>query len=129
MPDQGWRVASRLTWSTIYGPEDLTFSIYGLDLVSSRRVKLYSDWLALTPYATGSMIFSHAHERTPAVNLNDENNIGFQGAVGGILHISMLQLAMEYNQGITNTLSYRIGIAFKLPKWAKNRTSGTERKN
>lgn len=108
----GLTASSRLTYSTIYGPADFTFSTIGLELVGSKKFNLYSDWIALTPYANASLIWSGARERTDAVNLKDENVFNVQGSAGAVAQVSFLRLAVEYNQGVTNTFSYRMGVAF-----------------
>lgn len=113
---KGLTASTRLTYSMIYGPRDITFATTGVDLVASKKFNLYSDWIALTPYANASLMFSRAHERTSAVELKDENVFNTQGAIGAVAQLSVLRLAVEYNQGITNTISYRIGVAFGINK-------------
>lgn len=107
---KGWAAASRLSFTTIYGPRDLTFANYGLDFTGSKKFNLYKNWISFTPYTNLNFSLSHAHERTDAVSLSDEFIFTPQVAAGGVLALSVVRLGVEYNFSATSTFSYRVGI-------------------
>lgn len=109
-----WGVSSRIGFNNLYGPDDLNYTMYGLDVLASRKFKLHSDWLSLSPYAGFSTYLFHAHEKSEVVNLNDENILGLQGMVGAVAQISIVRLGVEYNVAKVNTFSYKLGVNFNL---------------
>ena len=106
--------STRLNFSALYGPDDLNLNVYGVDMLASKEFKIYSTWLSIAPYAVVSPFVSHAHEKTDAVTLHDENLFGMQGAVGAVAKISVVQLGVEYNFARVNTFSYKLGVAVNL---------------
>lgn len=110
--ENDWAVSSRLSFNSLYGPEDFDFTVYGLDLLASKDIDVYSDWITVSPYAGASMYVARAHETTSKVSLSDENVAGVQGTVGAVAQISFVTLAMEYNAAVVSTLSFKIGIGF-----------------
>lgn len=111
---QGWAASSRLSFSTVYGPKDLTLSSYGIEMYGSKKFNLVGNWLSINPYAGFNCMLTHSHERTPVVNLNNENRFSLQGTLGLVAKISVVQIAIEYSTGQTNTWSYRFGCQFGL---------------
>ena len=107
-----WAASARFGFVSLYGPDDLNFSIYGLDVLASKGFDIYSDWISASTYAGISTYLSMSHETSNAVNLQDEEVVGVQGMVGGEVKISMARLAIEYNIATVNTLSFKIGIGF-----------------
>jgi hypothetical protein len=110
----GVDLSSRLGFNTIYGPKDLNFAIYSLDLLASRKFNLYRDRISVSPYAGCSGYLSHAHEKTALVALNDENVLGMQGTLGAVVGIGNFSIASELNMAKVNTVSLRFGYNFKL---------------
>jgi hypothetical protein len=106
-----WAVAARASFVSIYGPEDLDFAVYGGELIASRRIELRK-WAALSPYAGASGYLSRSHEKTVAVNLDDEQVGGAQATFGAALQISKLRLGTEYNVARVRSLSMKIGVGF-----------------
>jgi hypothetical protein len=106
--------STRFNFSSLYGPDDLDVDVYGIDFIASKEFGLYSTWLAVTPYASVSPFLSHAHEKTEAVSLKDENVFGMQGAVGAVAKIKFVRLGVEYNMSRVNTLSYKLGVVINL---------------
>lgn len=105
-----WAAAARASVVTMYGPEDLGFAVYGVDLLASRTVAL-SRWASVSPYAGVSGYLATAHERTDAVDLDDERVPGAQGMVGAELRLSRARLAAEYNVAKVRSVSLKMGIA------------------
>jgi hypothetical protein len=114
-------VSSRLGFNKLYGPEDLNFTIYSLDLLASKKFNLYKSWLSISPYIGGSAYLSNANEKTDRVSLKDENVIGSQVLLGAVLGISNFTMACEYNKANVNSLSIKLGYTIKLWK-SKNYT-------
>ena len=104
-----WAAAARVSFVSMYGPADLNLNILGADLVASRKIALTS-WAAVSPYAGVSSYYSMSHEKTAAVNLEDERVGGSQAMVGATLQLSGARLAMEYNVAKVNTVSLKVGF-------------------
>lgn len=107
-----WAASARLSFVSLYGPKDFDFTVYGLDLLASKKFAVLSDWLSVSSYAGVSTYLSRSHETTDAVNLGDENTPGVRGMVGAVAQISMARLAVEYNVARVNSLSFKVGIGF-----------------
>lgn len=105
-------VSTRATASSLYGPEDVSFQIYGLDVLASKKIEIYSDWISVAPYAGASVHLTTSHEKSAVVDLRDETIAGLQGMVGAIAHISFAKVAVEYNAAVVNTISFKIGFGF-----------------
>lgn len=104
-----WAASARVSFVSMYGPADLDFAVYGMDLVASRRVAL-NKWAAVSPYAGVSTYLASSHEKTTAVALDDERVLGAQGMIGAAVEVSKARLAVEYNAARVNTLSFKIGV-------------------
>jgi hypothetical protein len=111
---KSWAAAARASFVSIYGPSDLNFSAYGFDLLTSKTFALYADWLSVSPYAGVSTCFSHAHEKTDAVDLKNENVLSVRGTLGTVAQISVMRLGIEYNLAKVNSLSFKLGVNFKI---------------
>jgi hypothetical protein len=103
-----WAAAARVSFVSIYGPDDLNFVVYGVDLVASR--KFDARWAAVSPYAGISTYLASAHEKTSAVTLDDENVIGVQGTVGAAVQLSKARLGVEYNVAKVSSFSFKVGF-------------------
>jgi hypothetical protein len=104
-----WNASARASFIKMYGPEDMDFSVYGADLVASRTLTL-SRWAAISPYAGVSGYLARAHEKTPVVNLANENVIGARASVGAELRVSKARIAAEYNAARVGGISFKIGF-------------------
>ena len=116
---KGVAVSTRANFVSSFGPEDLNLKSYGLDVVASKQINIYSDKISVSPYITASSFLSHAHEKTDKVSLKDEIVPGLQAAVGASARVSILTLGVEYNFAKINTLSYKMGITYNFNR--KNR--------
>jgi hypothetical protein len=104
-----WAASGRLSFTSLYGPEDVDLTVLGWDLVASRQIAL-NTWASLSPYAGVSSYFSMSHEKTNAVNLDNEYVGGSQAMVGAVLEVSGVRLAAEYNAARVNSLSFKLGF-------------------
>jgi hypothetical protein len=104
-----WAASARASYMRMYGPEDLNFSVYGVDLLASRRMAL-TRWAALSPYAGVSTYLSRSHEKSPVVALHDESVLGAQGMIGATMEVYNARLAVEYNVARVPTLSLKVGV-------------------
>lgn len=107
--DRTWSAAARVSFVSMYGPDDLTLRVYGADVLASRTFAL-TRWASVSPYAGASTYLSNSHERTTAVNLDDEHVLGAQGMVGAAVQLSAARLAVEYNVSKVNSISLKIGV-------------------
>ena len=110
--EKKWAASARLSFVSIYGPDDLNFATYGLDFLASREYSLLSDWVSISPYAGVSAYLANSHETTAAVDLSDEHVVGVQGTVGAVTQISIARLAVEYSVARVNSLSFKLGVTF-----------------
>ncbi len=104
-----WAASARLNVAALYGPEDLSLIVYGVDMVASRTVTL-SRWAAVSPYVGVSTYLSTSHEKSAVVSLDDERTIGAQSMVGATMQLSVARLAAEYNIAKVPTFSLKIGF-------------------
>jgi hypothetical protein len=110
-PASKWATSARVSFVSMYGPEDLDYTVYGADLVASRQVRLTS-WASVSPYAGVSGYLGSSHEKTSAVNLEDEHVLGAQANVGAALQISAARVAVEYNAAKVRSVSLKLGVGF-----------------
>jgi hypothetical protein len=104
-PHNPLAAAARLGFVRLFGPEDLTASVYGLDFVVSRDLSS-----VFSPYAVVSGYMARGHERTPKVDLDDENVLGVQGAVGMAAKISVVRLGAEVSLGRVSGYSFKVAV-------------------
>ena len=104
-----WAASTRVSFVSMYGPDDLTFAVYGVDLLASRRFDV-TRWAAMSPYAGVSTYLASAHEKTSAVTLDDESVIGMQGTVGAAVQLSKARLGVEYNVAKVSSFSLKLGF-------------------
>ena len=104
-----WSAATRLSFVSLYGPEDVDFSVIGWDVVASREFAL-NRWAALSPYAGVSSYMTMSREKSPLVDLDNEYVGGSQAMVGAVLQLSGARLAMEYNAARVNSISMKVGF-------------------
>jgi hypothetical protein len=108
-PNRSWAAAARVSFTSKYGPDDLDFRVFGVDVLASRKFAV-TRWAAVSPYIGGSSYLAASHEKTSAVDLDDERVVGVQGMVGATVQVSMARLAVEYNVARVNSLSFKVGI-------------------
>jgi hypothetical protein len=108
-PTRTWAAAARVSFVSMYGPDDLDLRVYGADVLTSRKFAL-TRWAAVSPYVGGSTYLSSAHEKTTAVELDDEHVLGTRAMVGTAVELSKARLAVEYNVSKVNSLSFKVGI-------------------
>lgn len=101
--------SARLSLVSVYGPDDLDVMVYGVDLMASATYPL-GKRVTVSPYAGVSGILSSAHEKSAAVNLDDENTVGAMGTIGAAAQYSFVRAAVEYNVATVNALSFRLGL-------------------
>ena len=108
--ETNWSVAGRASFVSMYGPEDLDFSVYGADLLASRTYGVFSARASISPYVGVSTTLSRAHEKTNAVALDDENVWGAQAMVGAAAQFSVARVAAEYSMARVPSFSLKVGI-------------------
>lgn len=107
-----WAASARMSFVSLYGPEDLDFTVYGVDLVASKEYTISPRWVSVSPYAGVSTYLSSSHEKSAVVNLADENILGAQGMVGAVVQVKGVRLAMEYNAAKVSSRSMKVGFSF-----------------
>ncbi|MCC7264642.1 MAG: hypothetical protein IT369_19175 [Candidatus Latescibacteria bacterium] len=109
---KNWAASTRLSFVSLFGPDDLDLTVYGVDLLASREYAIYSTWASVSPYAGVSTYLSSAHETAAAVSLRDEKVLGFQGMVGALFQLSRARIGVEYNLARVNSTSLKVGVGF-----------------
>lgn len=104
-----WAAAARLSFTSLYGPEDVDFAVIGWDVLASREIALTS-WAALSPYAGFSSYLTMSREKSAVVDLDNEYVGGSQAMVGAALQLSAARLAIEYNKAKVNSISMKVGF-------------------
>ena len=108
-PSSDWAVAARASFVSMYGPDDLDLRVAGVDVLASRRFAL-TRWASVSPYVGTSTYLSSSHEKTTAVDLDDEHVVGVQAMAGASLQLSKARLGVEYNAAKVNSFSLKIGV-------------------
>lgn len=103
--DRNLAAAARANVIRLFGPEDLSASVYGVDFLMSKDLSVFS------PYAGVSGYSSRGQEHTSKVNLENENVFGVQGMLGVAVSISGLRLGVELNLAKVSGYSFKIGYA------------------
>jgi hypothetical protein len=104
-----WDASARVSFVSLYGPDDADLTVYGMDLVASRKLALTS-WAAVSPYVGVSGYLSTSHEKSAAVVLQDERVAGGQAMAGAVLQLSKARIAAEYNAAKVRTVSVKVGF-------------------
>ena len=104
-----WSVATRASFMSMYGPEDVSYAVYGADMVASRRFTV-SRRAAISPYAGVSAHIGHARERSAVVDLENEATFGTQAMAGAAVELSKARLGVEYNAAQRRTISLKVGV-------------------
>lgn len=104
-----WAAAARLSFTSLFGPEDVNLTVFGFDLVASREIPL-TRWASVSPYAGVSSYFSMAREKSAVVDLDNENVAGSAAMVGAVLQLSGARLAAEYSAAQVNSFSLKVGF-------------------
>lgn len=110
--EKRWATSARLSFTSLYGPEDLNLNTYGIDLLASKEFPIYSDKVFIAPYLGVSSYLIRSHEKSDVVDLTNENVVGLQSMVGAVLKVPFVRLAMEYNFANVSTISFKLGVAF-----------------
>jgi hypothetical protein len=104
-PESGLAASTRGSYVRLYGPEDLSFSAYGLDFLVSRRISRFS------PYAGVSGYLARGQETTSKVALDDESVLGVQGTAGMAVRLWRLSLGAEVNLAEVTGYSFKVAFA------------------
>jgi hypothetical protein len=107
---RNWAAAARVSMVSLYGPDDVDFSVYGADVVASRHYSLLSGRVSLAPYASVSASLSRSHEKSAVVNLADERVMGVHATLGTVLQLPGVRVAMEASAARVPNVSLKIGI-------------------
>lgn len=109
---RNWDASARVSFVSLYGPEDVDLTVYGLDLLASKRVPVLSRRASVSPYAGVSTFLSRSHEKSAAVTLTDEDVLGVQAMVGAVAQISVARLAVEHSFATVSTTTLKLGVGF-----------------
>jgi len=107
-----WAASARVSVVSLYGPKDLNFAVYGLDLVASKAYDVVPRWVTVSPYAGVSSSLSRSHEKSAVVDLRDENIGNTQAMVGAVARISAITIAAEVNTAKVRSRSLKVGVTF-----------------
>ena len=107
----GWSAAMRASFVSMYGPEDLDFTVLGMDVVASRKFVVPSLRASVAPYVVLSSSGARAHERSSVVTLADAYVSTNLATLGASLEFSAARVAMEYTNSTVPSVSMKIGFA------------------
>lgn len=96
--------AGRISAVGLFGPEDLKASVYGLDVLVSKNLSVFSPYIGVSGY------LSHGKETTTKVNLDNENVFGLQGTVGMAINISKVRFGGEFNLARVPGYYFKVGF-------------------
>jgi hypothetical protein len=95
--------AGRVSAVRLLGPDDVSATVYGADLLVSREVGMFS------PYAVVSGYLSRGHEHTSKVDLKSESVFGVQASAGVAVRVAGVRFGAEYNVARVTGYSFKIG--------------------
>lgn len=104
-----WSAATRLSFTSLFGPDDVDFAVLGFDIVGSREIPV-TRWASIAPYAGVSSYFAVARENSPVVDLESEAVGGSSAMVGAALQLSGARIALEYSNARVNSLALKVGF-------------------
>jgi hypothetical protein len=110
--EKRWNAAIRASVLAIYGPEDVSFAVYGVDLLVSKEFSLNQTWASVAPYAGVSSYLTTSHEKSSVVDLQDEVVGGGRAMVGALFKLSIARVGVEYSVAKLNTISLKVGVGF-----------------
>ena len=102
--------AARLSFVSLYGPDDVDFTVYGADVLASREFTAWGGRAAVSPYAMVSTSLGRSHEKSSLVNLEDENVFGAQATAGVEARVWKAKVAAEYGVARVSSFSIKVGI-------------------
>jgi hypothetical protein len=98
--------AVRGTATFLTGVPDFDLNVYGVDLLASKRIAMFSPYLGIR----GSLAVGT--EKTSKVSLTRENVFFAQGYAGVSCDLWLFSLAAEYNVSHVNTFAFAVGVNF-----------------
>jgi hypothetical protein len=107
----GWSAAVRGSFVSMYGPEDLDFTVLGMDVVASRKFVIPSLRASVAPYVVLSSSGARAHEESSVVTLSDAFVSTNLATLGASVEFSAARVAMEYTNSTVPSVSMKIGFA------------------
>jgi hypothetical protein len=110
--EKEWNAAARASVLAIYGPEDVSFAVYGVDLLASKEFGLNRKWASVAPYAGVSSYLTTSHEKSSVVDLQDEVVGGGRAMLGALFKLSIARVGVEYSIARLNTISLKVGVGF-----------------
>lgn len=110
-PRRQLAASARLSLVSLFGPEDVDLTVYGMDVLVSKTFDVVK-WVSFSPYVGASTVLARSHERSAAVNLGDETTLGVMGTIGAVTQVSVGRLAVEYTVAEVNSLSFKVGVGF-----------------
>ncbi|MBI3792313.1 MAG: hypothetical protein HY275_15735 [Gemmatimonadetes bacterium] len=110
----GWSAAARVSFVSMFGPDDLDFSVSGVDLLASRSFAFFSNRAHLSPYVTASGTMARSHAKSALVSVHDETVLGAQASVGAVLEAWGARVAFEVVAARVPNVSMKVG--FGLPR-------------
>lgn len=105
----GWAASARLSFVSLFGPDDVDLRVYGVDLVASRRFAV-TRRVSISPYAVVTGSLSRSHEKSAVVDLADESILGAQGTIGVAAQFSVARVGVEYAISRVPSFSLKIGL-------------------
>ena len=110
--EKNWSAAARASVLAFYGPEDVSFSVYGVDLLTSKEFSLNKKWASVAPYAGVSTYLTTSREKSDVVNLQNEQVAGVRAMAGALFKLSIARVGVEYSLAKLSTISLKVGVAF-----------------
>jgi len=105
-----WDVSARGSFVSLFGPEDVSLNVYGVDVVAN-----WKHWslgrVSISPYAGVATYLAASHEKTVRVNLTDEHALSAMGTLGSAIEFSAVRLSAEASISRVSSIALKLGIA------------------
>jgi hypothetical protein len=104
-----WDVSARASFVSLFGPEDVDLSVYGVDVVANWKHWRFGP-APVTPYAGVATYLASSHEKSKLVNLADERVIGAIGTVGAAVQVSAVRIGAEASMSRLPSFALKLGV-------------------
>ena len=104
-----WAASARASFVSLFGPDDVDLTVFGVDLVASRKVAVTRQ-ASIAPYAVVTGSLTRSHEKSAVVTLADENVLGAQATLGVAAQLLAARVAVEYGVARVPSFSLKVGV-------------------
>jgi hypothetical protein len=104
-----WDISARASMMSLFGPEDVDLSVYGVDVVANWKHFTVGP-ATVTPYVGVATYLASSHEKSSVVSLSDENVGSAIGTVGAAVQFSVMRIGVETSISQVPSVAIKVGF-------------------